>query len=294
MNKVSRIIKILIAAILVGVIIFFGTRYYLEQKAIKESNDAAIMDMIIKNSDNESKEVTLEELKDEEKINKIKEYIPNIYLSFFTENPLPEFTELKYLDEEYFLQLATLRCSELEKEADENGVIYYSYPELNRLVVKYLGKNAHNRLPDKSTDYFDKTTAGFSIIGICGSEVESYKYVIDKLNIGSDGLYYVDIYEYIEEYDRPTADLSEVGDKANVKVKNIKGETVSEYYVEAVPYDEASFSNISYDMDGNEITEEDIENFVKENTNKFYKRTLAIEYDTDLDLLYLKSNSLEK
>ena len=41
-------------------------------------------------------------------------------------------------------------------------------------------------------------------------------------------------------------------------------------------------------------TEEDIENFVKENTNKFYKRTLAIEYDTDLDLLYLKSNSLEK
>ena len=77
-------------------------------------------------------------------------------------------------------------------------------------------------------------------------------------------------------------------------MKNIKGENVSEYYVEAVPYDEASFSNIPYDMDGNEITEEDIENFVKENTNKFYKRTLVIEYDADLDLLYLKSNSLEK
>ena len=104
MNKISRMIKIFIAAVLVGVIVFFGVRYYLEQKAIKESNDAAIMDMIIKNSDDESKVVTLEELKDEEKINKIKEYIPNIYLSFFTENPLPEFTELKYLDDEYFLK----------------------------------------------------------------------------------------------------------------------------------------------------------------------------------------------
>ena len=294
MNKVSRMIKIFIAAVLVGVIVFFGVRYYLEQKAIKESNDAAIMDMIIKNSDDESKVVTLEELKDEEKINKIKEYIPNIYLSFFADKPLPEFTELKYLDDEYFLRLATLRCSEIEKEADESGVTYYTYPELNRVVVKYLGKKAHNRLPDKTTEYFEKTTAGFSIIGMCGSETEAYRYVIDKLNVGSDGLYYVDIYEYIEEYERPTVDLYEVGDRINVKVKNIKEENVSEYYVEAVPYDEASLSNLSYDMDGNEITDEDIENFVKENTNKFYKRTLAIEYDADLDLLYLKSNSLEK
>ena len=294
MNKVSRMIKIFIAAVLVGVIVFFGVRYYLEQKAIKESNDAAIMDMIIKNSDDESKVVTLEELKDEEKINKIKEYIPNIYLSFFADKPLPEFTELKYLDDEYFLKLATLRCFEIEKEADESDVTYYTYPELNRVVVKYLGKNAHNRLPDKTTEYFEKTTAGFNIVGMCGSETKAYKYVIDKLNVGSDGLYYVDIYEYIEEYERPTVDLNEVGDRINVKVNNIKEENVSEYYVEAVPYDEASLSDLSYDMDGNEITDEDIENFVKENTNKFYKRTLAIEYDADLDLLYLKSNSLEK
>ena len=48
------------------------------------------------------------------------------------------------------------------------------------------------------------------------------------------------------------------------------------------------------DSEGNEVTEEMMEEDVKENLDKFVKRTVVLEYDEELDLFYMKSNSLEK
>lgn len=292
----KRLLKILIAATLLGTIIFFGVRYYLEQKEFKENESAALMDMLIGTTDEESKQekIVYEDITDEEKINKIKEYISSVCITSLGAPYFPEFNDVKNIDEDFISYLVYCNCNSIEKEANENGIIYYTYPELNRVVVKLLGKNAHNMLPNKTTEYFSKTTDGLSMIGRCGSESLSYSYVIDKIRVANDGLYYIDMYEYVTEREVIDIDVTIEDNGKKMKLTNIDDELVLNYTLDVTPYSEFEVTSRYLDENGNEVTEETIVEDVKENLDKFKKRTLILEYDEELDLYYLQSNSIER
>ena len=162
----SRIIKILIAAILVGGLVFAGVTTYMEHKRIEEDANAALMDMLIeKNEDeNANEKITYVDVEEKEEIEKIEKYISRIFLNFPGGSPLPEVTDVDDIGEDYIEHLVYLNRdlvkSDNGEEIDfsEETVRYYSYPELNRVAVELLGKEVHNKLPNQSGDYFMKST----------------------------------------------------------------------------------------------------------------------------------------
>lgn len=303
----KRIIKILIAAILVGGLIFVGITTYMEHKELEEDANAALMDMLIeKNEDeNAADKITYTDVTEKEEIEKVEEYISRIFLEFPGGTPLLEVSKVDDLTEEYIERLTYLNLdlvepdSEIIEEPEENDdevyvEKYYSYPELNRVVVKLLGKEAHNKLPNQSGYYFEKTTDGFHALGMSGSESISNHYVIDKIKSANNGLYYVDIYEYTKEYEviSPDVTIDDAGTKLNILDANEK--KVYDYTLDVIPYSEIDVTIKYLDSEGNEVTDEMMEEDVKENLDKFVKRTIVLEYDEELDLFYMKSNSLEK
>ena len=301
----SRIIKILIAAILVGGLIFVGITTYMEHKRIEEDANAALMDMLIeKNEDeNANDKITYVEVEEKEELEKIEKYISRIFLNFPGGNPLPEVTDIDNITEEYiehlvFLNLDLVKSDNEENVEDENlasdDIRYYSYPELNRVAVELLGKEVHNKLPNQSGDYFEKSTDGFLAAGMCGSETISNNYVIDSVKSASNGLYYVEMYEYTKDFGDISPDTSIEDDGKKINILDANDKSIFDYTLEVLPYSEMDVTVKILDSEGNEVSDETMEEDVKENLDKFVKRTVVLEYDEELDLFYMKSNSLEK
>lgn len=295
----NKILKILIAIALVGTIIFFGVRYYLEQKQFEESANAALMDMLIENNEeeNENEKITYEDVTDENVKKDIEEYIDRIFLNFLGTEAMTEYTDVENVDTEYIEKLVFLNTDLIgkdESEANENGIMYFTYPEINQVAVKLLGKEVHNKFPNKTGDYFEKTTDGFSVVGMCGSETIAEKYVIDKIQKGSNGLFYIDMYDYTTEYEFLSFDVTIEDSGKKVYTKDANGKKVFEYTLDVIPYSEMDVTLKYLDSEGNEVTEEQMDEIVKENLDKLVKRTIVLEYDEELDLYYMKSNVLEK
>ena len=299
----KRIIKIVIAAILAGSLIFIGITSYMEHKQREENVNSALMDLLIEKNETENAEekIVYTEVTEVEKKEKIEEYISRIFLDVPGKAPLIEVSDIDEITEEYIERLVYLNCDLVEPDnknvTEENGEYvekYYSYPELNRVIVKLLGKEMHNKLPNKSGYYFEKTTDGFCAIGMCGSESISKHYVIDKIRLANNGLYYVDMYEYTKEYEviGPDITIDDAGTKLNILDVNEK--KVYDYTLDVIPYSEIDVTIKYLDSENNEVTDEMMEEDVKENLDKFVKRTIILEYDEELDLFYMKSNSLEK
>ena len=298
----SRIIKILIAAILVGGLVFAGVTTYMEHKRIEEDANAALMDMLIeKNEDeNANEKITYVDVEEKEEIEKIEKYISWIFLNFPEGSPLPEVTDVDDIGEDYIEHLVYLNRdlvkSDNGEEIDfsEETVRYYSYPELNRVAVELLGKEVHNKLPNQSGDYFMKSTDGFQAAGMCGSETISNHYVIDKIRLASNGLYYVDMYEYTKDFGDISPDTSIEDDGKKINILDANEKRIFDYTLEVLPYSEMDVTVKILDSEGSEVTEEMMKEDVKENLDKFVKRTVVLEYDEELDLIYKKSYSLEK
>ena len=295
----NKILKILIAIALVGAIIFFGVRYYLEQKQFEESANAALMDMLIENNEeeNENEKIAYEDVTDENVKKDIEEYIDRIFLNFLGTEAMTEYTDVENVDTEYIEKLVFLNTDLIgkdESEANENGIMYFTYPEINQVAVKLLGKEVHNKFPNKTGDYFEKTTDGFSVVGMCGSETIAEKYVIDKIQKGSNGLFYIDMYDYTKEYEFLSFDVTIEDSGKKVYIKDANGKNVFEYTLDVIPYSEMDVTLKYLDSEGNEVTEEQMDEIVKENLDKLVKRTIVLEYDEELDLYYMKSNVLEK
>lgn len=295
----NKILKILIAIALVGAIIFFGVRYYLEQKQFEESANAALMDMLIENNEeeNENEKITYEDVTDENVKKDIEEYIDRIFLNFLGTEAMTEYTDVENVDTEYIEKLVFLNTDLIgkdESEANENGIMYFTYPEINQVAVKLLGKEVHNKFPNKTGDYFEKTTDGFSVVGMCGSETIAEKYVIDKIQKGSNGLFYIDMYDYTTEYEFLSFDVTIEDSGKKVYTKDANGKKVFEYTLDVIPYSEMDVTLKYLDSEGNEVSEEQMDEIVKENLDKLVKRTIVLEYDEELDLYYMKSNVLEK
>lgn len=297
----NKILKMLLAVTLVGSIIFYGVRYYLEQKKFEESANAALKDMLIENNEEENtnEKIAYEEVTDEKVKKDIEEYIDRVFLDFQGEDAMTEFTDVEKIDAKYIEKLVYLNTDLIEKdedeaEVDENGIIYYSYPELNRLAVRFFGKEVHNKLPNKTGYYFEKTTDGFSKIGMSGSESIAEKYIINKIQKGSNGLFYVDMYEYIMEYEFIPFEVTIDDSGKKIFVKDANDKKVFEYILDVIPYSEIEVTLKYLDSEGNEVTAEQIDEIVKENLDKFVKRTIVLEYDEELELYYMKSNVLKK
>ena len=301
----KRIIKIVIAAILAGSLIFIGITSYMEHKQREEDVNSALMDLLIEKNETENAEekIVYTEVTEAEEKEKIEEYISRIFLDVPGKTPLIEVSDIDDFTEEYIERLAFLNCDLVEpdnknvteeNDSEEYVEKYYSYPELNRVIVKLLGKDAHNKLPRQSGYYFEKTTEGFCAIGMCGSESISKHYVIDKIRSANNGLYYVDMYEYTKEYEVivPDIKIDDAGTKLNILDVNEK--KVYDYTLDVIPYSEIDVTIKYLDSENNEVTDEMMEEDVKENLDKFVKRTIILEYDEELDLFYMKSNSLEK
>jgi hypothetical protein len=208
-----------------------------------------------------------------------------------------EYTDVENVDIEYIEKLVFLNTDLIgkdESEANENGIMYFTYPEINQVAVKLLGKEVHNKFPNKTGDYFEKTTDGFSVVGMCGSETIAEKYVIDKIQKGSNGLFYIDMYDYTTEYEFLSFDVTIEDSGKKVYTKDANGKKVFEYTLDVIPYSEMDVTLKYLDSEGNEVTEEQMDEIVKENLDKLVKRTIVLEYDEELDLYYMKSNVLEK
>ena len=291
----KRFFKILIAVILVGIIIFFGVRYYIEEKDKKISENEKIMDALVKTTEeeNENEKKVYEDITDENKLSKIEEYISRIFLEFPGGEPLPEFSDVKCLSEEYITHLAYLNSDLIQKENVEGEKVYLSYPELNRVIVSLLGLDAHNMFPNKTNSYFIKSTKGFEALPMDGSESIENDYVIDKIRLCNDGLYYVDMYEFTKEYEVINVDATIEDSGKKLNILDVNGNYVFDYTLEVIPYSEFSLSYKYLDAEGNEMNVDTIREDVKENLDKFVKRTIVLEYDEELDLYYMKSNNIE-
>lgn len=304
----SRIIKILIAAILVGGLIFVGITTYMEHKRIEEDANAALMDMLIEKNEEENaaERIKYVEVEEKEELEKIEKYISRIFLNFPGGNPLPEVTDVEDITEEYIEHLVFLNLdlvkedkkiveeNDEEEEIETDEIKYYSYPELNRVAVELLGKEVHNKFPKQAKDYFEKTTDGYKDLGMCGSETISNNYVIDSVKSASNGLYYVEMYEYTKDFGDISPDTSIEDDGKKINILDANDKSIFNYTLEVLPYSEMDVTVKILDSEGNDVSEEMMEEDVKENLDKFVKRTVVLEYDEELDLFYMKSNSLEK
>ena len=135
MKSISKIAKALVAIILVASIAFIGYRYYLENSNRENRNDT--MDTIYTSLEDEKNKITYEEVDDETK-NNIAVYISSIYADFQGSDPLPSFDDIRSIDTSYIETVAYLNVGIVDGNDPEK--FYYSYDELNSIVVHLFGK----------------------------------------------------------------------------------------------------------------------------------------------------------
>lgn len=281
MKSISKIAKALVAIILVASIAFIGYRYYLENSNRENRNDT--MDTIYTSLEDEKNKITYEEVDDETK-NNIAVYISSIYADFQGGDPLPSFDDIRNIDIDYIETVAYLNVGIVDGNDPEK--FYYSYDELNTIVVNLFGKNAHNLFPRQDLNLFSKETEGYYRAGTHGSETISYQYLIDDIKLGSDGKYYVSLIEYIYETPNgPALDLEYDGSKEFLK--NIENKIVREYVADVFMEDEYTMVSVTRDQEGNQVTADSEAEFIKNNSDKFPKTNIVLEYDKELERYYL-------
>lgn len=292
MEKIFRYLKIFIAACLVGCLVFFGMKYYIEQTELKKQNEAAIMDMLVSNNDKETKEFKMVELNDEGKKNRINEYIDGIYLEEMEKNPLDEVIDIDFLTEKYISYLAYFNLDSIEREPDDEGIKYYSYPELNTLIVQKLGKKAHNIFPDKTTEFFKKTTKGFYSLIEDEENLKKFEYVLDTVKVDEEGYIYADIYEYVIEDELQNVEITVEDSGKKLNLYDINGILKLSLEYEILPYSESELTINLKDTNGKIVEKENIDKYIIENKGVFVKRTIVLEEDIENNLFYMKSNEI--
>lgn len=290
MEKIGKFIKILIALILICALGYIGYNYYERVKLEESFEKEDSVDKIYETVQDEKNKISYEDVNEEES-KKIEEYIDRIYLNFQGEDALPVFSNIRDVSKDYIECVTYLNLNLVPNVTNEELISYdrvYSYAELNNVLVKLFGKNGHNLFPTISDSaYFLKDTAGYHRLGMGGSETISNEFVLDSVKKGSDGKYYVYIYDYIIY----TPDGPDMTENSKLKLLNIDKNGIEEYKL-TIKEDNTITTYIWLDSEGNSVTEDDYAEFVKNNSDKFVKREIVLEYDETTDLYYITSNSL--
>ena len=290
MEKIGKFIKILIAIILIVALIYIGYKYYERVKLEESFANKDAMDIIYEEVEKEKNKLTYEDVNEDEK-KKVEEYIKRIYLNFQGEDALPVFSNIRDVSKDYIECVTYLNLDLVENITSEELYTYeraYSYNELNNVLVKLFGKNGHNLFPVASdSSYFLKDTDGYHKLGMGGSEIVSNEFILDSVQKGSDGKYYAYIYDYIIYI----PDAINLVENSKLKILNVDRNSVAEYRL-SLKEEETLTTYTWFDLDGNEVSNEDYAEFVKSNPDKFVKREIVLEYDEKLGLYYMTSNSL--
>lgn len=290
MEKIGKFIKILIAIILIVALIYIGYKYYERVKLEESFANKDAMDIIYEEVEKEKNKLTYEDVNEDEK-KKVEEYIKRIYLNFQGEDALPVFSNIRDVSKDYIECVTYLNLDLVENITSEELYTYeraYSYNELNNVLVKLFGKNGHNLFPVASdSSYFLKDTDGYHKLGMGGSEIVSNEFILDSVQKGSDGKYYAYIYDYIIYI----PDAINLVENSKLKILNVDRNSVAEYRL-SLKEEETLTTYTWFDLDGNEVSNEDYAEFVKSNPDKFVKREIVLEYDEKLELYYMTSNSL--
>lgn len=198
----------------------------------------------------QNKKITADE------VAKIEEYIDKIYLwKEITGQALPAFNNINDAPEDWVWENAKKNLEEYE----------LSYEQIEEKAKELFGNSLTKQFPKDGTDYlvYDNQSEKYLATDI-ELDNEQDSFLINKIQKEKD-IYTVDIVEYLKDYSQVTQD-EEGNEQGNIGIKNLQEELVTQV--------------------ASTESETKIIEIIKENSDKFNKKTLTIQKGEN-DRLYL-------
>lgn len=203
---------------------------------------------------NKNNEITIDE------INKIETYLQKIYMwKEITQEALPTFEEINQAPEIWLWEVAKKNLEEYE----------VSYDKIQDKLKELFGQDLKKQFPKEGYEYmqYNKETNTYYAIG-SGLDNQEDVFLLQNIQKQENG-YIVEMIEYLEDY---SEGYESTNTEYNIQIKNIKEETIG-----TVKSTEA---------------ETNIQQFVKENMDKFTKKEVKLKTDENGNIYVISVRNL--
>lgn len=204
---------------------------------------------------NHSSEVSVDE------INRIETYLQKIYMwREITEDALPAFDNINNAPNIWLWEVVKKNLEEYE----------LSYEQLQDKTKEIFGEDLQKEFPREGYEYmeYNEKTDTYYAIGI-GLDNQEDVFLLDKIQKQDNG-YVVQIVEYLEDY---SAGYETMNAEYNIQIKNLNDETIEE--VKSTE------------------SETNIQQFVKDNINRFTKKQVKLIKDENENLYVTSVQNIE-
>lgn len=183
-------------------------------------------------------------------IYQLQQYIDKLYgwQEIYT-NALPKFKDINEADELWLWDRVKMQL------IDETEEYEFSYEEINQKAKELYGEDLKKQFPKEGRDFwvYDAETSKYIATGIGLDDYED-RFVIHSV-VKKGNQYNVEILEYLIDNTNCHQEVEQ--EQYEVYLLNLEGEKINTY--------------------NNDTDEHKIQNFVKENKNKFSQKTLVIQ-----------------
>ena len=206
-----------------------------------------------------------------QEVQNIQDYIKKIYMwKEVTGEALPEFDDINEAPDNWLWEV-------VKKDLEDYEL---TYEQIQQKSEELFGNNFSKAFPKDGTDYmwFDEETNKYYSTGI-GLDSQEDSFFINKIDKTNDG-YQVEIAEYIVDYSEYTSVENE--EMSNQDIQKNQSDNEAEEIIEP------GYNIYIKNLDGNVIqtvksteSESQIIEIVKENIDKFSKKTVKLIKDTN-------------
>ncbi len=217
-----------------------------------------------------------------QEVQNIENYLEKLYMwREVTGEALPKFGDINEASEDWIWEV-------VKKDLEEYEL---TYEQIQGKAKELFGKEFSKNFPKEGTEYifFNEEENKYYVAGL-GLDSDEDSFLIHKINKTKDG-YQVEIIEYLVDYSEYASvenGIDDISSKSTDKTNNNSGNEIEENI-------EPEYNVYIKNLDGNVVSivkstasESQIIDIVKNNLDKFSKKTIYLEKEED-EKVYVKS-----